>query len=217
MNSSGLADLRSCLREPIPEIDAAAALLAEAVKAHLAGPRELVLSLLAKANMDPVRQWTESLWGKKSPYAAFGPYTSPLARVGTYRSRMPDVVTQRALHARDGFYCRFCGIPVVRKQVRERLRALYPEASLWGRSNGSQHAALQCMWAQYDHLIPYSRGGDSGLQNMVITCAPCNYGRMEYTLAEARLQNPLERAPREGSWDGLEQVLLTPTAQRGAT
>jgi 5-methylcytosine-specific restriction endonuclease McrA len=63
------------------------------------------------------------------------------------------------------------------------------------------------MWVQYDHLIAHSRGGDHDLTNMVVTCAPCNYGRMQYTLEEAYLFNPLEREPRQGTWDGLERML----------
>jgi hypothetical protein len=122
---------------------------------------------------------------------------------------MPNLKLQLELHRRDGFYCRFCGIPVIRKQVREYIRAQYPEVPIWGRKNCEQHAALQCMWAQYDHLLPHSRGGKNTLENLVVTCAPCNYGRMQYTLDEAHLQNPLERAPKVGPWEDLEN-LLTP-------
>jgi hypothetical protein len=207
MTSADSTALRSCLREPIPEIEVAATLLAEAADAHLAGSRDRALRQLARANMDSVRKWTESLWGKNSLYTPSGSYSSPVLGQTSDHVRMPDASIQRALHVRDGYYCRFCGIPVMRKQVRSRLCALYPEASLWGRSNASQHAALQCMWVQYDHLLPYSRGGTNDIQNMVVTCAPCNYGRMEYTLAEAHLRDPLERARREGSWDGLERLL----------
>lgn len=96
---------------------------------------------------------------------------------------------------------------MVRKQVREFLRRAYPAVRIWGKKNADQHAALQCMWAQYDHLLPHSRGGSSELDNLVVTCAPCNYGRMQYTLSEARLSSPLERSPRIGPWCGLEYLL----------
>ena len=200
--SSGL-----CLREPILEIEHAAAMLAEAVTEHLAGRRREAAALIVKANMPSVRCWTESLWGKSGEYASSGPYLPSPAFMASTSKRMPSLQLQRELHRRDGYYCRFCGIPVIRKQVRERIRKLYPEVQVWGRKNVEQHAAFQCMWAQYDHLVPHSRGGENRLTNLVITCAPCNYGRMQYTLQEAGLANPLDRAPRVGSWGGLEQLL----------
>lgn len=201
---------RLCLREPIPEIDNAAAILAEAVNEHLAGRRSNAATLLASANMPSVRSWTESLWGKNSAYAPSGPYLPSPPFLAATPERMPSLQLQQELHRRDGYYCRFCGIPVIRKQVRERIRKLYPEVQVWGRKNVEQHAALQCMWAQYDHLIPHSRGGENILTNLVVACAPGNYGRMQYTLQEAGLVNPLERLPREGAWRGLEQLLSSP-------
>jgi 5-methylcytosine-specific restriction endonuclease McrA len=123
---------------------------------------------------------------------------------------MPTLETQRAVIERDGFHCRFCGLPVIRPAIRDSLRRAYPDALGWGSTNLSQHAAFQCLWLQFDHLLPNSRGGASTLENVVITCAPCNFGRMETTLAEARLVDPLSRpTPRKwggfGSWDGLER------------
>ena len=186
-------------------------MLDAAVTAHLNGNAGEALRLLIASNLNEVRDWTESLLGKGSDFAPRGPYLSnpPLHSVP---ERMLDTKTKAALHDRDGYYCRFCGIPVIRKQVRERLRKLYPEAALWGHRNQDQHAALQCMWAQYDHLLPYSRGGTNELLNIVVTCAPCNFGRMQYTLEEVALQNPLTRETRRGPWDGLERLLHAPPA-----
>lgn len=196
---------RTCLRPPIPQIEQAATCLDAAATAHLEGRRARAAQLINEANMDAVRDWTESLWGRKSRYAPSGPLPPFIGRQA--EGRMPGLQLQCELHDRDGFYCRFCGIPVIRKQVRERLRMLYPDLRIWGRANRDQHAALQCMWAQYDHLLPYSRGGENELGNLVVTCAPCNYGRMQYTLEEANLENPLHRLPRLGPWEGLEELL----------
>ena len=43
------------------------------------------------------------------------------------------------------------------------------------------------MWLQFDHLLPNQGGGDSKLDNVVVTCAPCNFGRMDHTLEEVGL------------------------------
>jgi hypothetical protein len=65
------------------------------------------------------------------------------------------------------------------------------------------------MRLQFDHLLPDSRGGETTLENLVITCAPCNYGHHHFTLEEIGLIDP-RTAPahdRRGmdSWDGLER------------
>src|SRR5262249_38234103 len=70
-------------------------------------------------------------------------------------------------------------------------------------------------------VLPNSRGGGSTLENVVVTCAPCNFGRMETTLAEARLTDPLSRpTARKWSgfdrWDGLERFGARPRAMSAA-
>ena len=66
-------------------------------------------------------------------------------------------------------------------------------------------------------LASVLQGGTNELLNVVVTCAPCNYGRMQYTIEEAALQNPLTREPRRGPWDGLERLLhASPAGSKGA-
>lgn len=153
---------KSCLREPIPEIERAAVLMNEAAEAHLAGNHQRAAELLLESNLPAVRAWGESLWGKKSPYI-------PMHK-------------------------KICGIPVIRHEVRNRLCKLYPEVPLWGRFNWQQHAGFQTLWLQYDHIIPHSRG-TTDLDDMVMTCGPCNFGRMEYTVEEVGLLDPRDRPP----------------------
>jgi len=160
------------------------------------------------ADMPAVREWTESLWGKNSPYVSpqhVQAAPTPLPEDQRVKARMPTSSEIVQLHARDGFHCRFCGIPVVRPEVRKRIAAAYPRALPWGRRNPEQHAAFQAMWAQYDHLIPHAMGGNNDLENVVVTCAPCNFGRMSYSLEEVGLADPRMRAPVRSAWDGLER------------
>lgn len=204
--------LRTCLRDPIPEIGMAARLLDQAVSAHLQGDLTLARQFLLESNMPAVRQWTDSLWGKSSQYA---PNKRIMGKASSSQKtrvpdRMPNAHTRRALLARDGNHCRFCGIPLVRAEVRRRLVALYPELKLWGRKNPEQHAALQCMWVQYDHLVPHAHEGENSTENLLITCAPCNYGRMDFTLEESGLSDPFLRPPIKDAWDGLERLLKPP-------
>lgn len=178
------------------------------MSAHLAGRPDIAEQLIRLADIPAIREWTESLWGKDSPYVQYRPTlgTKPIySKEPRVEVRMPTASEKNKLHLRDGYSCRFCGIPVIRKEVRERIRKAYPQALTWGNKNTEQHTAFQAMWAQYDHVVPHAKGGDNDLSNIVITCAPCNFGRMSYSLAEVGLSDPRLRPPVHSSWDGLER------------
>lgn len=201
------APFRACLLPPIPEIFEAACLLESAILAHLGGDRARAGALIGQADMLVVRAWTTSLWGSG------GPWSRPLyiessvpSKPRSERSadRMPDKATKNALLRRDGFLCKFCGIPLIREEVRASIRKAYPKELSWGARNSQQHAAFQAMWLQYDHIVPHARGGASDLDNLVLTCAPCNFGRGDLLLMELGLLDPRERPPVVSDWDGLE-------------
>jgi len=199
---------RLYLREPIPEIADAARYLDAAVSAHLQGRSDLAEELIQLAEIPAIREWVESLWGKKSPYVQYRPVSDvpcSIPREQRVIVRMPTLAEKNQLHLRDGYHCRFCGIPVIRKEVREQIKKIYPRALLWGSQNIEQHSAFQAMWVQYDHVLPHARGGNNELENIVITCAPCNYARMSYTLDEVGLIDPRTREPIRSNWDGLER------------
>ncbi|GFM84817.1 hypothetical protein PSCICO_02160 [Pseudomonas cichorii] len=86
----------------------------------------------------------------------------------------------------------------------------YPDALPWGKTNAGQHAAFQALWAQYDHVLAHARGGDNSLENTVLTCAPCNFGKMNHTVEELNLIDPRKRDPVKSMWDGLERLLNSP-------
>ncbi len=206
--------LRRSLCTPIPEIFRAAELLLEAVEMHRLGDFEGAADRLDKADDKTVWAYTDAAWGKgaAAKYAFQKAADSPglLSIEERPRPRMPGATTRREATDRDGYHCRFCGIPVIDPSLRQLFKAAYPTVVGWGSTNASQHAAFQCMWLQFDHIIPNSRGGTSDLHNIVVACAACNFGRMEATLAEAGLLDPLTLDPPvvwdgHSEWDGLER------------
>jgi 5-methylcytosine-specific restriction endonuclease McrA len=201
------APVRKCLRDPIPEIFEAADYLQAAWSAHLRGNVEMAEKLIRLADNPRISDWTESLWG------AGGPWTRPLlvrdappfiSKEQRVAARMPSSAEQAALLARDGYHCRFCGIPLIRSETRRRIRNLYPNALRWGLRNLEQHAGFQAMWLQYDHVLPHARGGTNDHVNLIVSCAPCNNGRSNLTLEEAGLADPRLREPIRSDWCGLE-------------
>lgn len=202
--------LRKCLRDPIPEIFDASRYLDAAVSAHLSGNHKLAEELIKYSDMPVLRDWTESLWGSDSPYVKKRniPGAPPsLHKDQRINVRMPTASEKQELHDRDGYVCRFCGIPVIRMEIRKAIQEEYPSALSWGSKNIEQHAAFQAMWLQYDHVLPHARGGNNELRNIVITCAPCNYGRCDSLVEEVGLLDPRDRDPVKLTWDGLERFL----------
>ena len=201
---------RRCLREPIPQILEAAQLLSSAVDAHLADDLVLAESLIRSADIPEIGEWTESIWGKEDQSILRVRKVEPAPPSLPYElrptPRAPVLETKRKVVERDGYRCRFCGIPVIDPKLRDKLRKLYPNALRWARPNARQHSAFQCMWLQYDHVLPNSRGGDSSIENLVVTCSACNFGRMERTLEEVGLQDPRLHPVTRSSWDGLERL-----------
>lgn len=88
------------------------------------------------------------------------------------------------------------------------MRTVYPEALRWASRNSDQHAGFQALWLTYDHLLPHARGGSSDLENMLVTCQPCNCGRSNLTCAEVGLADPRLREPTHSAWDGLERFRI---------
>ena len=124
------------------------------------------------------------------------------------RRRKASWQQERELIARDDHRCRFCGIPLIDKNIRAAMRVYYPDELPWGGTDDSCHAAFLCMWVQYDHVLPHSRGGRTDLDNLVITCGPCNCGRGEWALEEAGLIDPGARPVEQTSWDGLGRFIV---------
>ncbi len=204
---------RTCLREPIPEIEAAARQLENAVAAHCRGERSVTEALFRETDNRILWDWLDSVWGKQTLYnrpcrTLLHPAALPREQRATPRAATK--ATRRLIHLRDGHYCRFCKIPVIRGEIRAALRKEYPAAIPWGDTNATQHAAFQLMWAQYDHVLPHARGGNSERENVYLTCAACNYGRGNFLLEKFDLLHPRDHPPRQGDWDGLERIFEVP-------
>lgn len=203
--------MRYCLREPVPEILLAADVLREAVDRHKAGDEMGAAKAFAKANCSIVREWTESIWGKgwqETIQLRTVPSAPPaLPKEARVPVRMPTMAERLELVARDGYHCRYCGIPVVPERVRKAAIRLYPDVVPWPRHNLGQHAGFQAMWLQFDHVLAHARGGDNSFDNIVISCAPCNFGKANYTLDELGLVDPRTRPVAKWGWNGLIDFL----------
>ncbi|MFM7449901.1 MAG: HNH endonuclease [Leptolyngbyaceae cyanobacterium] len=104
---------------------------------------------------------------------------------------------------------------IVQEQVRQRANYLCEYC----------HASEQWQYVRFtvDHVMPLSRGGVDGLENLALACFHCNRRKSNYLTAldpESGIEVPLFN-PRGGSWsdhfiwsaDGLLLVGLTATGR----
>ena len=112
--------LRSCLCDPVPEIYKSAEYLDAAVTAYLAKSTHEADRLIRLADIPAIAEWTESLWGAGGPWSRPLQVEHPLPYVPIekrVKARMPSADQKRTLIERDGFQCRFCGIPLIRARL----------------------------------------------------------------------------------------------------
>lgn len=134
------------------------------------------------------------------------------------RPSIPNSVIKEVIE-RDGYFCRYCNVPVIAPSAQSALRKAYPYEYRWGNIPGEakssprnieKHVVFQALDLDIDHITPRSYGGRNTLENLIVSCAPCNNGKQSYTLAQMRLNNPLDR-PRVipagfEDWDGLTLI-----------
>ena len=63
------------------------------------------------------------------------------------------------------------------------------------------------MWPVADHVVPWNLGGRTSLDNLVSSCATCNYGKDGYTLEEIQITNPFHRKVINSDWKGFSDKI----------
>jgi 5-methylcytosine-specific restriction endonuclease McrA len=209
--------MRHSIKEPIPQLFEAWELLSKAADAHLSGDRKFAEALIEEANDPALWGWLYPEWEKchlnvinKLPYGD----TKQVPKDARDTKRFLSPSDKVALLRRDGYRCRYCGCPVISPEVRKLICGLYPSAAPWDETNpAKRHMGLQALWLQFDHVVPYSHGGRSDIENSVVSCALCNFGKDKYTLLQLGLEDPRLRDVENVSWDGLNRLSAVATPQ----
>ena len=201
--------MKRSIKEPIPQIFQTWDFLNQAVDAHLAGDGPRADVLFRKADIRVVWEWLNPGWTRPALNVVV-PNPPEDTQEVSEDLRDPDRIIAPAIRSavlqRDGYRCRYCGIPVVHVDIRKLAHGLYPEAVPWEPYDVTkQHAGFACLWLQFDHVAPHSHGGRSSLDNVVISCALCNYGKFNYTLRQLDVADPRLTPPVLSAWDGLER------------
>jgi hypothetical protein len=206
---------RSCLLAPLPEHGAAAEMLSEAVDKILIGKLDEAHNLVRRADIAALFDFALLVMsGKDATIQRRRPVQKNSNDTERLAARMPSAQTARALFARDGWRCRFCGCRVVPPKARAAMRSALPGAIPWSEDEG-YHGAFYAISASIDHIIPHSAGGTNEDYNLVTACWSCQFGRGAYSLEEVGLLDPRMHPPIKDAWDGLERLLnrrIAPTS-----
>ncbi len=209
ISQGGAMKFRRCFAEPPPETELAIKALVQAAIAHDSGDRNQAECFLIVSDRPEIMAWRQQVMTTYRPNL-HGPGPSyaikPVPAERRDPRRMPLAALKREILERDGHLCRFCGMILMLSKTRKRIERAYPEATRASCLQWDSHALLRGMDVQFDHIVPWSRGGPTSLGNMVITCPPCNYGRGSWTPAESYLFDPRHRAPEVTDWDGLNDA-----------
>jgi hypothetical protein len=73
---------------------------------------------------------------------------------------------------------------------------------LWGT-----HGIIHLTWPVADYVVPWNQGGRTDLDNLVSSCASCNYGKDGNTIQQIGIHNPFDREPIIDTWNGLTDKL----------
>ncbi len=200
--------VRRCFREPIPEFALAADLLADAADALLLGDMELCANQLLAADLRDLRKFFASVAGPINPEIHRQSKMPVFEEVPAEKQpRMPGAELTRKILARAGYRCRFCQVRVVIKQAFRIFARAVPLAVRTGATDQDVHFGLSVLTASMDHLVPFSRGGTNGEDNLVTACASCNYGRSMWLIDEVEILDPRGFPAPVDSWDGLSRLL----------
>lgn len=111
---------------------------------------------------------------------------------------------QNAVFERDSYKCRYCGNKLISQDFfRLFIKKLNSDLFKRGETNLTTHGIIHIAWPVADHVIPWNKGGRTNLENLVSSCATCNYGKDGFTIEQMGIENPFNRKPQIDNWTGL--------------
>ncbi len=111
---------------------------------------------------------------------------------------------QKQVFERDSYHCRYCGGKLISQEfLKTFIKRLNSPLFSRGETNLNTHGIIHLTWPVADHVIPWNKGGRTSLDNLVSSCAPCNYGKDGYTIEQLGMIDPFERPAKISDWDGL--------------
>jgi len=115
---------------------------------------------------------------------------------------------QNEVFERDSYRCRYCGVRLIdQKAMKLFIKKLSSDKFQRGSTNLTTHGIIHATWPVADHVIPWNIGGRTNPENLVSSCASCNYGKDGYTCEQLGISDPFVRFAKPDGWSGLSNYI----------
>ncbi len=181
-------------------------LFIKAVEAFIAGNKNLCLEIIGQIRTAEITEWyiehgQMSGRHRKLQLNIPPPETIDIDLRDPVRS---PAKLQKQVFERDSYHCRYCGGKLISQEfLKTFIKRLNSPLFSRGETNLNTHGIIHLTWPVADHVIPWNKGGQTSLDNLVSSCAPCNYGKDGYTIEQLGMIDPFERPAKISDWDGL--------------
>lgn len=190
---------------PVPDdISATLEPLTVAIVQARAGEIDSARASLTSIDSRRLQEWFDlhAQYAGRNRFRALGSLSRPVTK--RVDSQVISMALTREVAVRDHYACRYCGQPLMPRNVFVKLRnQVGQEVFPLGRGNYGRHGARLIFGLTIDHVQPHSQGGQTDLGNLVSSCWPCNFGKGDYSVDEIGLDDPRGREPVETDWTGM--------------
>lgn len=187
-------------------------LFESAVTDFISGKKESCLTKLKQIKNDEITQWFIEHGQMSGRHRKLNLNVKPTLTIDkSLRDpiRSPQKL-QNAVFQRDGYRCRYCGNKLLSQDfIRLFIKKLDAPLFQRGQTNLTTHGIIHIAWPVADHVIPWNKGGRTNFENLVSSCATCNYGKDGYTIEQLGIQNPFNRHPILDKWQGLTDKIAS--------
>ncbi len=198
---------KACPLQPPEYFNQSLNAFVKAFRAAEVGDKDVAIKLLGDAQGQDLRNW----------YIEHGQMSGWHYRVKALKKPKPKKYTgeleknksfaryESQVYQRDGYRCGYCGIRVIDTKALLKMEKIVGKKyfKVKGKNN-ERHGVALVLRATIDHIKPLSRGGRTRMDNLITSCWSCNYGKLNSTLEQLGISNPLKKPSNPNRyWNGL--------------
>lgn len=201
---------KSCPLQPPKYFDKSLNTFIKSYTAALAGNINEAIKLLGETRGEDLRNWYIEHGQMSGWHYRVKALNKPKLKkyAGDLETNNRFAKYESQIYQRDGYRCRYCGIRVIDTKALLKMEKMVGKEIFQVKGkNSDRHGVALVLRATIDHIKPLSRGGRTKLDNLVTSCWSCNYGKLNATLEQLGISNPLNKQSNPNrSWNGLMPI-----------